>query len=295
MLKDCLNFKYFITRITLVVFWIFLASIVAFAEPDPDLMRDALIVADVETVIKEAEKKQKTLPKLRLDNSQYYLIALIVAGDIDKARSFAEAALIRYPHDPVLEQGLKQYDLFMQNFDKPAVVFDEEEKKRIELIKLCSLYLAQQASADDLLKLKQEIKDRAALLQESKLYLPHKFDYLLELKDNGLNLQLEQEALALITQKQKKMFLKPIDYYDLAKSYKTLAVLSFQQGDAEKAISFVELGQNNIYKMRSIWIEEDIIVKRKILKIDKRVTKFGFVLPQWLMLLRTEFDAYLGL
>ena len=85
-----------------------------------------------------------------------------------------------------------------------------------------------------------------------------------------------------------------MDFYELASAYKSLAILSIKKNDLMKAKDYVKLAQFNIYKMKALWLEEDLKVYRPILKITQRHTQFGFVLPQWLLLLREEYDAYLS-
>ena len=106
-------------------------------------------------------------------------------------------------------------------------------------------------------------------------------------------IKTEAEALKIISQKRKILFPKTHDFYELAMAYKTLAILSVEAKDIKNATKFIKLGKDYIYKMRSVWLEEDIIIEKPIMKTTERHTRFGFLIPQWIMLLRSEFDNFL--
>ena len=76
-------------------------------------------------------------------------------------------------------------------------------------------------------------------------------------------------------------------------AYKALAVIKIQQEKLDEAKRFIKLAQNQILKMRSIWLVEDINVYHPILKIDERSTKFASLYPQYLIKLREEFSSFL--
>ena len=120
-------------------------------------------------------------------------------------------------------------------------------------------------------------------------------DYLLELNSPESLKQAETLAWLVINKSKTKLFPNTLDHYEVASAYKALAVSSVKSNDIKQATKYIKLARENIYKMRSIWLIEDIIINRPILKTQSRSTIFGFALPEWIMLLRDEYDNYLGL
>jgi ribosomal protein L5 len=139
----------------------------------------------------------------------------------------------------------------------------------------------------------QKIIKEVNKLNSAIPYFPTRLDYLVELKNPNLDPEIEKLALNIISKKRKQLFPQTMDFYELASAYKALAILSIKQNETAKAKDYVKLAQFNIYKMKSIWLNEDLKIYRPILKITQRETDFGYVLPQWLLLLREEYDAYL--
>lgn len=263
------------------------------AEPNTDELRDLLIQGDIEKVISIVEKdidwnKQKI--HLEDKNSEYYAIALMTTGDFNKLRIFLENAIHRYPKNQSLKDLYKHLDFWNANYTNEKLKFSKDEKQSIKVLELFSLL-----SVDgDLRKNQmQQLKKEINKLSKTLLYFPTKLDFLIELKDPAADQEAETLSLEWIENKRSKLFLTTLDFYELASAYKTLAKISITRDQIDQARSYIELGKYNIYKMRSLWLEEDIRIYRPILKMEKRQTKFACVLPQWLIVLREEFDNYL--
>lgn len=269
------------------------------AEPSNEELRDLLLAGNVEAVVQVVEADRainwsKNKLKINPKASKYYAIALIVVGDIDKARAFLDKAREYHPKSQELKDCAKHLDFFANHFINKDLKFTKEEKIHIKLYDLMHLYLAEDPKSKQAVKLKQKVIKEAEHLGSALPYFMTKLDYLSELNDPSLAEKISKEAFEIIAAKRKILFPKTLDFYELASAYKSLARLSAQAGDKAKATQYIKLAQSNIYKMKSIWLEEDTRNYKPILKIEQRVTRFGFVLPQWLILLREEYDAYLN-
>lgn len=282
----------------IILLWITSLWISAHAEPDYEVVRDLLLAGDVEGSLTLLEKEPiwDKSQKLRLgsQNSEYYGMSLIIIGDMDKAQSFLDKAIEKYPKDQEIKNLRKHIDFYNKFYINKKLNFTEEEIHHIEINDLLYLYFAEQDHESSAAQeLKKKILKETSKLNAALPYFPTQLDYFVELKDPALDSEIEKLALKMIEKKRKKLFPQTMDFYELASAYKSLAILSVKSGDLVKAKDYVKLAQLNIYKMKAIWLEEDLKVYRPILKITQRHTKFGYVLPEWLLLLREEYDAYL--
>jgi hypothetical protein len=285
MPRDSLKFKFFLLLILLLFF-----SCVpkALAEPDSEKIRDLLLQSNIEEVINLFDKDYIKRKKWDLseENSHYYAISLLVDGKIDELKVFLNSAQKKYPKSKNLENISNQIYYFTQEFDR--VKPNPPADKHIKLIKNIENY----KSGSD----RQEAQIIDEINQVTNIiYFPTQMDYLLELNSPESLKQAETLAWLVINKSKTKLFPNTLDHYEVASAYKALAVSSVKSNDIKQATKYIKLARENIYKMRSIWLIEDIIINRPILKTQSRSTIFGFALPQWIMLLRDEYDNYLGL
>lgn len=249
-----------------------------------DQLRDLLLQANVDEIIAIVEQKKPTIKNLSPVSIYYYLISLTVNGEIKKIKD--NLALAYKYGDKVqieeIEKHLKLY--FREEFDTDSYKYLTESEKNT--LKLLEIFKKRTPSLDEVINISKSIS-------EPVLYYPTKIDFLMQLRSSEANKLAIKAALELIEEKRQVMFLTTMDFYELASAYKALAINSVYDKNLDQARNYIKLAKENIYKMRSIWVIEDIIIKRPILKIDKRVTKFGYLLPQWLVLLREEYDSFL--
>jgi hypothetical protein len=284
MPKDSSKYKFFL----LLILVFFSCVPKALAEPDSEKIRDFLLQSNIEEVINLFDKDYIKRKKWDLseENSHYYAIALLVDGKIDELKVFLNSTQKKYPKSKNLENISNQIYYFTQEFNlvKPNPTADAH----IKLIKNIENY----KNRSD----RQEAQIIDEINQVTNIiYFPTQMDYLLELNSQESFKQAETLAWLIINKSKTKLFPNTIDHYELASAYKTLAVSSVKANDIKQATKYIKLARENIYKMRSIWLIEDIIINRPILKTQSRSTVFGFALPQWIMLLRDEYDNYLGL
>ena len=285
MPRDSSKYKIFLLLI-LVLFFSCVPK--ALAEPDSEKIRDLLLQSNIEEVINLFDKDYIKRKKWDLseENSHYYAISLLVDGKIDELKVFLNFAQKKYPKSKNLENISNQIYYFTQEFDR--VKPNPPADKHIKLIKNIENY----KNGSD----RQEAQIIDEINQVTNIiYFPTQMDYLLELNSpEGLK-QAETLAWLVINKSKTKLFPNTLDHYEVASAYKALAVGSVKSNDIKQATKYIKLARENIYKMRSIWLIEDIIINRPILKTQSRSTIFGFALPQWIMLLRDEYDNYLGL
>ena len=120
-----------------------------------------------------------------------------------------------------------------------------------------------------------------------------KYDYAFSLNKTDFFDEIEKAALIEINSKRKILFPKTLDFFQLAMAYKALAVIKIHAQKLDQAKRFIKLSQSNILKMRSIWLIEDLNIYNKILKTEKRSTRFASLYPQYLIKLREEFSSFL--
>ncbi len=285
MPRDSSKYKIFLLLI-LVLFFSCVPK--ALAEPDSEKIRDLLLQSNIEEVINLFDKDYIKRKKWDLseENSHYYAISLLVDGKIDELKVFLNSAQKKYTKSKNLENISNQIYYFTQEFDR--VKPNPPADKHIKLIKNIENY----KSGSD----RQEAQIIDEINQVTNIiYFPTQMDYLLELNSQESLKQAETLAWLIINKSKTKLFPNTLDHYELASAYKELAVNSVKSNDIKQATKYIKLARENIYKMRSIWLIEDIIINRPILKTQSRSTIFGFALPQWIMLLRDEYDNYLGL
>lgn len=284
MPKDSSKYKFFL----LLILVFFSCVPKALAEPDSEKIRDFLLQSNIEEVINLFDKDYIKRKKWDLseENSHYYAIALLVDGKVDELKVFLNSAQKKYPKSKNLENISNQIYYFTQEFDR--VKPNPKADAHIKLIKNIENY----KNRSD----RQEAQIIDEINQVTNIiYFPTQIDYLLELNSQESFKQAETLAWLIINKSKTKLFPNTIDHYELASAYKALAVISVKANDIKQATKYIKLARENIYKMRSIWLIEDIIINRPILKTQSRSTVFGFALPQWIMLLRDEYDNYLGL
>jgi len=276
-------------KLFLLIFMLFFLCVPkAFAEPDAEKIRDHLLQSEVEEVINLFDKDYIKRKKWDLseENSHYYAIALLVDGKIDELKVFLASAQKKYPKSKNLENISNQIYYFTQEFKltKPNPRAD----LHVQLIKKLENHKSESGThtANIIAEINQV---------ENMIYFPTQIDYLIELNSQEGFSQAETQAWIIINSSKTKLFPNTLDHYELASAYKALAVLSVKADDIKQATKYIKLARENIYRMRSIWLIEDIIINRPILKTQTRTTVFGFALPQWIMLLRDEYDNYLGL
>lgn len=280
------------------------AAPAAYAEPYPEDTMLILLSGNVEQVIKDIEASedlnwdpQKGLTKLKLweENTEYYTIALMASGYVDKAEKFIQEALKKYKKNKELNYAQRQIALYQHDYESEIGLNKEleqnlskMEKVNIELLKLFPEYLG---SLDK--KQEKKIEELIGKLDNRSPYFPSKLDYMLELAVASGNKKLEQEyhskvrseAKQIISDSTKKLFPKTMDFYELMIAHRALSILSFRDAKPSLAEKHYRLALVAMSKMRSIWLIEDIFVGTVF---RKRHTKFGYVLPQWIMSLRTK-------
>lgn len=285
MPRDSSKYKIFLLLI-LVLFFSCVPK--ALAEPDSEKIRDLLLQSNIEEVINLFDKDYIKRKKWDLseENSHYYAISLLVDGKIDELKVFLNSAQKKYPKSKNLENISNQIYYFTQEFDR--VKPNPPADKHIKLIKNIENY--KNRSDREEVQIIDEINQVTNII-----YFPTQMDYLLELNSQESLKQAETLAWLVINKSKTKLFPNTLDHYEVASAYKALAVSSVKSNDIKQATKYIKLARENIYKMRSIWLIEDIIINRPILKTQSRSTIFGFALPEWIMLLRDEYDNYLGL
>jgi len=285
MPRDSSKYKKFFLLI-LVLFFSCVPK--ALAEPDSEKIRDLLLQSNIEEVINLFDKDYIKRKKWDLseENSHYYAISLLVDGKIDELKVFLNSAQKKYPKSKNLENISNQIYYFTQEFDR--VKPNPPADKHIKLIKNIENY--KNGSDRKEVQIIDEINQVTNII-----YFPTQMDYLLELNSQESLKQAETLAWLVINKSKTKLFPNTLDHYEVASAYKALAVSSVKSNDIKQATKYIKLARENIYKMRSIWLIEDIIINRPILKTQSRSTIFGFALPEWIMLLRDEYDNYLGL
>lgn len=316
MQRDCSGFEAVVIarslKMILVLLLILQLALPAYAgERSYDHFRDLLIQANVDEIVARVDKSKGKAKDLSYSAMYLYFIALLVSGDLERADYDFQLLDKKLRNKMEFQEIEKHLKFFTQDYKFENINLTDSEQATINLIKLLpsyienfnklkkqigktdSLFLLNIELNQELLSKRTEILQNIDKISEPVLYSPTKIDFLMELKDDEANNLASKLALDLIEQKREKLFPSGLDLYELASAYKALAVLSIYTNKPEQAKRYIEMAKESIYKIRSIWVVEDIIIKRPILKIDKRVTKFGYLIPQWLVLLREEYDAFL--
>lgn len=277
-----------------------------------DELRNYMLQGDVESVISRVELKKDLPFKLNDDEAELYIQSLFVMGELEAAGSKLDYYLEKYPKSDSLQALKKDYLFYQGRFtEAEEYKLDDYEKTQLKLMEELDEYLVDlrlykikhpelinkifipaEELDSHLRSQRKKILKYANKLEGNRPYFKPKLDYLLELKDPDINKLIEKEALETIKSKRTELFPKTMDFYELALAYKALAILSIQAEDIKSATNFIKLGQQNIYKMRSIWLIEDIIVEKRIMKTVEHVSKFGYLIPQWIVIMRDEFDNY---
>jgi hypothetical protein len=276
-------------------------------------LRNFMLAGDVDSVIAQVEMKPKTAGDLDEESAELYVMSKIIIGDIDQAHVLLDFYLTNFAKSPLLIDLKKQLLFFEAKFlEAEKYKLDDYQKTQYKLMSLMDEYLIDlklhriknpklmskifliDDELDTHLKSKRKkIIKLAESIDNNRPYFRPKLEYLLELKDPETNKIIEKEALEIISKKRQLLFPKTMDFYELALAYKALAIMSIQMQDEKSAKGFIKLGKKYIYNMRSIWLIEDIIVQKKIMKTTQHLSHFGYLVPQWLVFLRNEFDSYL--
>jgi hypothetical protein len=242
----------------------------------------------------ESEKDwDSTKQKFSLNrkNAGLYAATLIANGDIDKLEPFLDLAIMKYPDEADLMNARKQVDFYKEKPRTQIAGLSLEEKSQLKLQELFPAYLAYKAKADtettklievNIMELLEQVGNRL-------IYFPGQIEYLLALENLDLYERIRSSAESIIAAHRLKLFPNTVDNYELALAYRALAILSEKADDRSGAESYSKLAYEQILKMRSFWIEEDIVVYRRILKITSRKTKLGYVLPHYIYILRENF------
>lgn len=274
------------SKFKIICILILICQLSSKSEPAYNELLNALIQGDSESVINAIESEKGFKPnKLSPTVANLYAISLITTGDLNKTEEF-----VTQRKEPEFKEFKKQINLFEKKYESKDLEYSELEKQHIELIHLMTNHLNSCSNGEDCKISKEQVLNKLSLITQNIPYCPTRLEYLLELNENS---QVEKEAIANIKNFQNVLFPKPMDFYQLAISYKALAILSYKAKNEKKARQFIKLAQDNISKMRCIWIEEDFIIEHPILKNHERKTSFGYLIPQWIILLKEEYKEYL--
>ncbi len=254
------------------------------------------IAGDLETLVKDMETEKdwdmsKGKLKLGVKNSVLYTAALIANGETAKLASFVDLALDKYPKDPDLLYAQKQLDFFNEKAAARIEGLTEEEKAQMRILDLFPVYFSMKGAGD--LEGAKLLEDRLLefidKVSNRFVYFPGQIEYLLEFEDESLYERVRTSAQAIIANQQTKLFPTTEDNYELALAYRALAILAQRAGSVAEAESYFKLSYNEVLKMRSYWVVEDLIINKPIMKTRARHTKLGYVLPQYIYILRERF------
>lgn len=254
------------------------------------------IAGNLEALVTDMESEKdwdmnKGKLKLGVKNSVLYAAALVANGEVFKLAPFLDLAMDKYPKDADLRQMQKQLDIYREKTAGNIEGLTEEEKTQLKLLDLFVVYYSMRGAGDTegMVLLKDKLLPMIEKVSNRLVYFPGQLEYLLEFEDSSLNEKLRMSAQEIITRNQTKLFPTTTDNYELALAYRALAVLAGREEKKDEAESYYKLSYNEILKMRSYWIEEDIVIYRRILKITSRHTKLGYILPQYILILREKF------
>ena len=241
--------------------------------------RDLMLKGDFDTALKEFSKEKK--PKaLYEDDAVFFIHCLVMEGKIPQSREFLNHYLKRFPKNQELQALDKIISLYLLDFGKQD--YTKNQKAHIELLNSdLSKVANKEKTLKDILKLNNEF------------YLPSKYDYAFALNEPKLDKKIQESALKTIQAKQKILFPKTNDFFDLAMAYKSLCIIAIHQNKPDDAKNFIRMATRYIQKMRSIWLVEDIYIDRPILKIEDHRTSFASLFPQYLIQLQDEFARFL--
>ncbi len=264
-------------------------------KPYEDNLR-LFIAGDLETLVKDMETEKdwdmsKGKLKLGAKNAVLYTAALIANGEVSKLAPFVDLALDKYPKDPDLRYAQKQLDFFQE---KPASTIEgltEEEKAQLRILDLFPVYFSMKGAGDleGAKLLEERLLEFINKVSNRFVYFPGQIEYLLEFEDESLYERVRTSAQTIIANQQTKLFPTTEDNYELALAYRALAILAQRAGSAAEAESYFKLSYNEVLKMRSYWVVEDLIINKPIMKTRARHTKLGYVLPQYIYILRERF------
>lgn len=253
------------------------------------------IAGDLSTLMKDMEAEKdwdatKNKFSLNRQNTELYAATLAANGDITKLEEFLPLATKKYPNNPELTKAAKQIALLKGKQADSIPGLEYEDMAHLKILNLFVAYFGYknsdpqtaQAIKDTLLQLIDKVSNRL-------IYFPGQIEYLLDFKDPSLYPKVREIAEGIITKQQAILFPNTIDNFELAIAYRALAIIAAREGASADAESYSKLCFDQTFKMRSFWIEEDIVVYRRILKITSRKTKLGFVLPQFIYLLQDNF------
>jgi hypothetical protein len=242
-----------------------------------------MIKGDFDKVVKNFEE-EKDLKKLFSDEGIILIHTLVMDGKVLDSKAYVDYYYKRFPKEHEYLELKRKIDIFTGNLDQD--IFSENQKRHIEFTKMNYTELEDKSS------LKESLL-REILALENEFYLSSKYDYAFALNRIDFFDEIEKEALREISSKRKILFPKTLDFFQLAMAYKALAVIKIHKKELDQAKRFIKLAQNNVLKMRSIWLIEDLNIYNPIMKTEKKSTRFASLYPQYLIKLRDEFSSFL--
>ena len=208
--------------------------------------RSLLLKGDF-TALEKAFEQEKDLKKLFADEAVIYIHSLIMDGKVPESKEYIDHYRLRFPKDKDLIELERGINLFALNYAHGN--YTENQKQHIKFINTQFEHV--KAHLSETLK---EILDL-----ENEFYLPSKYDYAFTLKNDESSFDLiRKSALADVVAKQRILFPKTKDFLDLAYAYKALAVIKIHESKLDEASRFIKLAQSYVFKMRSIWLIEDL-------------------------------------
>lgn len=236
-----------------------------------------------DNVVKNFEEEEN-LKRLFSDEGVILVHTLVMDGKILDSKAYVDYYYERFPKNKEYLELKRRIDLFTMNLDQD--IFSANQQKHIEFNNTDFKSIEDKSSLKE--SLLQEI-----LGLENEFYLPSKYNYAFALNRIDFLKDIEKEALSEISSKRKILFPKTQDFFQLAMAYKALAVIKIHEQNTDQAKRFIKLAQNNVTKMRSIWLIEDLSIYNPIMKTTARSTRFASLYPQYLIRLREEFSSFL--
>lgn len=242
---------------------------------------ELMLQGNFDAILKNFQQEDN-LRNLFEDEAIIFIHSLVTEGKIEDSKIFTDHYFKKYPKSSELLALKQQIDLFALDFDQD--IFTDNQKLHIKMMQLN--YPALNAEQ------KEELLHQILKLR-NEFYLGSKYDYAFSLDNSDFFADIEKEALSEINLKQKILFPKTQDFYELAFAYKALAVIQIHKENLDQAKRFIKMAQSYIFKMRSICLVEDLTIYNQIMKTEKQSTRFTSLYPQYLIQLREEFSSFL--
>ena len=239
-----------------------------------------MLKGNFDAVVKNFQQEKK-LKKLFSDEALIYIHTLIMDGKVPESQEFITHYRFRFPKDKdfiELERGIK---LFSGDLDHTNYTKNQKANIRFLRTHFNTIETHKEKYLKEILEL------------EDEFYLPSKYDYAFALNELSFDDQIKKVALKKIVDKQGVLFPKTGDFFELALAYKALAVIKIHEKDLSAAKRFIKIAKDYVFKMRSIWLIEDLSIYDPVWKTTKTSTKFASLYPQYLIKLRDEFANFL--